>query len=200
MITDFLMEVQTMIVEKVKEEFINFVEKTDQGKEAKEVIKQMQEYVSTARNFIKGVLEACSKGKAKNINMDDVNACRLLRQGWSDVFGGYLPRAIMQVKEATENLLHTMTGNAHRVKKKAGNTKTMNNRNIFKLDIPMGSAGIIGKDRKIQPGKHEVPFEVELPDSLTSTMNIVDTNESLCQIEYHVQTTIKGFGWLWNFR
>ena len=223
MMTEFLTEVQTMIVDEVKEQFMDEVAEVkeqvmDEVKEQvmgkadeqmEEVAEKMKLYVSASIDFIKNVREACSEGKSEKINMDDVKARRLLYAKAGSMFLGQIfpdemeklkqaQASLMQVKNAAANFMHVVTGNAHRVKKKGGNAEALNNRHIFDLAIPTASAGVIDGDGKIQPGKYEVPFEVELPDSLPSTMRVVDTNGSSCRIEYRVQATIKGSGWFWD--
>ena len=73
------------------------------------------------------------------------------------------------------------------------NTKTARScRPLVELDIPMDASKVI-QGGKIQPGKYELPFEIELRDILPST--IAEGNSPGCQccsLEYGIEVDVKG--------
>jgi len=65
-------------------------------------------------------------------------------------------------------------------------------RPLVELSIPLNTSQVI-KDGKVKPGKYELPFEIELPDSLPST--IVEANSpgtEFCSIEYGIEAELQG--------
>jgi hypothetical protein len=73
---------------------------------------------------------------------------------------------------------------------------THDNRSLIRVMIPLNSAELLQENR-IVPGKYKLPFDLELPSFLPSSMNF-SHEESNCAITYTFKA-ILGSGVLWNY-
>lgn len=65
-------------------------------------------------------------------------------------------------------------------------------RQLVELNIPLNSSLVI-QNGKILPGKYELPFEVELPDALPSTIAEINSpGVEFCSVEYGIEAEVQG--------
>ena len=70
--------------------------------------------------------------------------------------------------------------------------KARSRRPLVEFGIPMDTSKVI-QGGKIQPGKYELPFEIELPDILPSTIAEGNSPGSeFCSLEYGIEVELKG--------
>jgi hypothetical protein len=103
------------------------------------------------------------------------------------------------ILQLAEDFTKIVTGNAFQINKRPGNCEALKNRRVFEVKIPLDEVSMIQNGR-IAPGKYEIPFAIELPDTLPSTLNVVETNGSKCRIEYRVVAELKGSGTFYNYK
>jgi Arrestin (or S-antigen), N-terminal domain len=58
---------------------------------------------------------------------------------------------------------------------------------------------VVNNEGRVLPGKYEVPYEVDLPDSLPSTMT-EKIHGGYCKILYQLKAEFTGSGVLWNYQ
>jgi hypothetical protein len=71
-------------------------------------------------------------------------------------------------------------------------------RNLIHLTIPINAGGMI-QNGKVLPGNYVVPFSIQLPAGLPSTMKIVD-HDSSCEVRYSLKAQLKGSGWVQDYK
>ena len=65
-------------------------------------------------------------------------------------------------------------------------------RQLVELNIPLNSSLVI-QNGKILPGKYELPFEIELPDALPSTIAEMNSpGVDVCSVEYGIEAEVQG--------
>lgn len=69
---------------------------------------------------------------------------------------------------------------------------------IFSVEIPVGTEDMIN-NKKIEPGKYKMPFEIDLPPSIPATMYL-QVEDGNCEIEYQLEAQLKGSGWFNDFK
>ena len=73
-------------------------------------------------------------------------------------------------------------------------------RPIALINLPVSQSSLLRSDNgRIQPGKYKLPFDIELPASLPSSMKVT-AGDGYCQIVYEVKGELKGSGMLWNYK
>jgi hypothetical protein len=70
-------------------------------------------------------------------------------------------------------------------------------RNLIQVNFPVDGSEMLTGNR-IAPGHYKLPFELELPSSLPSTMTQA-WNGGSCKIKYNLQAVLKGSGSLWDY-
>jgi len=71
-------------------------------------------------------------------------------------------------------------------------------KNLIFLDIPVDVGQMIQMG-KVQSGNYVLPFEVELPSYLPSSLSF-DRNGSTCDIKYILNAQLKGSGWIIDYK
>ena len=61
---------------------------------------------------------------------------------------------------------------------------------ILSVEIPVGSESMIA-NKKIEPGKYKLPFEIDLPASIPASMH-VNVEEGHCEIRYMMEAQLEG--------
>jgi hypothetical protein len=79
-----------------------------------------------------------------------------------------------------------------------GDDSKLVERCLIQADLPVTTLQMIQNGR-ILPGKYILPFDIELPESLPTSMNISKSSGS-CQIVYTVKSILKGSGMLYNYK
>jgi Arrestin (or S-antigen), C-terminal domain/Arrestin (or S-antigen), N-terminal domain len=73
-------------------------------------------------------------------------------------------------------------------------------RNLFAVDLSsFENSLVVTNEGRALPGMYEVPYEVDLPDSLPSTMTEA-YNSGYCKIMYQLKAEFTGSGVLWNYK
>ena len=69
---------------------------------------------------------------------------------------------------------------------------------ILSIEIPVGSQDMIS-EKKIEPGKYKLPFEIELPASLPSSMHTYE-DRNRAEIVYSLEAQLKGSGYFKDYK
>lgn len=69
---------------------------------------------------------------------------------------------------------------------------------ILSVEVPVGSQSMIA-NKKIEPGKYKLPFEIDLPPSLPASMH-VSQEEGHCEIYYEIEAHLEGSGWFSDYK
>mmetsp|Transcript_7271 Transcript_7271/g.10286 ORF Transcript_7271/g.10286 Transcript_7271/m.10286 type:complete len:566 (+) Transcript_7271:123-1820(+) len=75
-------------------------------------------------------------------------------------------------------------------------------RNILQIPIPVNQQELFldGYGQQIPPGNYKLPFELDLPSMLPSTMEAHGADsDSRCSIRYYIKAELKGSGWFSNY-
>lgn len=73
-------------------------------------------------------------------------------------------------------------------------------RSFLSVQIPVESFPVI-QNQKILPGQYDVPFAVELPDHIPSSLLVSeDVNDSDCRIQYEIKVQLRGSGNLSDYK
>eukprot|EP00523_Entomoneis_sp_CCMP467_P018279 CAMPEP_0168819566 /NCGR_PEP_ID=MMETSP0726-20121227/8368_1 /TAXON_ID=265536 /ORGANISM="Amphiprora sp., Strain CCMP467" /LENGTH=563 /DNA_ID=CAMNT_0008871987 /DNA_START=1 /DNA_END=1692 /DNA_ORIENTATION=- len=73
------------------------------------------------------------------------------------------------------------------------------NRSLIRVKLPVDDLSFI-QGGHIPRGKYQIPFELQLPESLPESMiHYGNTNHEFCQINYFVKVVLKGSGYMWNY-
>jgi hypothetical protein len=92
-------------------------------------------------------------------------------------------------------LERTGSGNTERLETRTA----VGSRNLIQVHFPINGSDMILTGNCIAPGHYKLPFELELPSSLPSTMT-QSWNGGSCQIKYNLQAVLKGSGSLLNYQ
>lgn len=95
-------------------------------------------------------------------------------------------------EEQTEVVYSTNTnGKNHR-------TTARDSHTIVRINIPVDHNSLFQNGKRISRGQYRLPFDVELPGSLPSSMMHHSGGDS-CAIVYKMKAILKGSGVLWNY-
>jgi hypothetical protein len=140
----------------------------DEGEEEGE--KGLLDYATAAVELIKDVRSASKEAGGEKIDFADLTI-----KFTKAILPADVSERVDDILQLTEDFVKIVTGNAFQITKRRGNSEALKNRRVFEVKIPLDEVAMIQNGR-IAPGKYEIPFAVELPDTLPSTLNVVETN------------------------
>ena len=71
-------------------------------------------------------------------------------------------------------------------------------RSFLSVQIPVETFSVI-QNGKVLPGLYNVPFDIELPEHIPSSLFVHDEN-SHCKIQYELKVQLRGSGKIWDYK
>lgn len=72
-------------------------------------------------------------------------------------------------------------------------------RNLIQLRVPVQNESSIIQSNRVLPGRHEIPFDIQLPMNLPSSLVCNGHSTSNCRIKYRMKVELQSSGILWNY-
>lgn len=102
-----------------------------------------------------------------------------------------MEKAVVEYTDSTDS---ASADNDQRSQARTGTAQ----RPLIQADLPLDMGQMIQNGR-IAPGKYKMPFDVELPDVLPSSMQQQGMGKNQCTIAYTLKAVLKGSGHVYNF-